>query len=212
MSEIENNNSIVPVPDEKKQQVQQTTNHDVTESKKQDTFVQTVIEKYEKKTAGFWIRFFAFVVDSLVAGAIVGILVNPIFYLMDWSFDESKWYAPMAIFSAIFYYAYFIITTKLWQQTLGKMIFGLKVVSIKDEKLTWLTVIFRELVGRFISNTISILYIMVAFMPKNQGLQDIIADTVVIHEKIYVKNKQTVLTKRNDDTDVDTDQTVTQTI
>lgn len=211
MSEIENNNSIVPVPNEEEQQ---TSSNATIESKpvekvQKTRFIPTVVEKYENKTAGFWIRFWAFVIDWLVIGAIVGLLVNPIFYLMDWSFDESVWYAPMSIISAIFYYAYFIVTTKIWQQTIGKMIFGLKVVSLNEEKLSWITVIFRELVGRFISNTVPVIYVMVAFMPKNQCLHDILNDTIVIHEKVYVKNEETIIKEVIIEEDLDS---ATQTI
>lgn len=152
-----------------------------------------IIETYEDKTAGFWIRFWAFILDSLVVAAVVGILVNPIFHLFDWSLDDTKWYAPIGIVSAIFYYTYFILMTKFYQQTLGKMVFGLKVVQVNGEKLTWLTVVFRELISRFISNKIPVIYIMVAFMPKNQSLSDIIADTTVIQEKVYVKGQKKVI-------------------
>lgn len=144
---------------------------------------------YEEKTAGFWMRFWAFSFDTLIVSAIVGILVNPIFHLFNWSLSESNWYAPMTIVSGLIYYIYFGITTKFWQQTIGKMIFGLKVKTVNGEKLDWMTLLFREVIGRFINNTIPILYILAAFMPKNQSIQDIVADTVVVHEKIYKKSE-----------------------
>lgn len=153
------------------------------------------VEEYEEKTAGFWIRFWAFITDSLIVSAVVGILVNPIFYIMNWDVAGSTWYAPITIISGIFYYAYFVITTKLWQQTVGKMIFGLKVKSINGEKLSWSTVLFRELVSRFINNTIMPLYFIVAFTPKNMGVHDYFADTIVVQEKVYVKNKKTMIKK-----------------
>lgn len=213
MSEFENNNSIVPTPNEEQPITHSNVEENEATPKAPTTkIVKTVVEEYEKKTAGFWVRFFAYIIDVLVVGAIVGILVNPIFYLMDWSFDESVWYAPMAIISAVFYYGYFILMTKICQQTVGKMILGLKVVSLKEEKPNWLTVIFRELVGRFISNTVKILYIMIAFMPKNQSLHDLLSDTVVIHEKVYVKNQKTIEKEEIIEEDFDTNQTAIETI
>jgi uncharacterized RDD family membrane protein YckC len=61
------------------------------------------------------------------------------------------------------------------------MVFGLKVIDLKNNELTWGTILFREWIGRFISATIIIGYIIVAFLPKKQGLHDIFTDTTVIH-------------------------------
>ncbi|MEK9199118.1 RDD family protein [Ureibacillus sp. FSL E2-3493] len=179
MSEFEKNDSNVSLP----------KNEAVPTMIKQTK----VIEQIEEKTAGFWMRLWAFTVDFLIVSAIVGIVVNPIFHFFDWSFSEERWYSPMTIISGLFYYAYFVLTTKYWQQTIGKMIFGLKVKSLHEEKLGWLTVLFREVVGRFISNKLPIIYIMVAFMPSNKGLNDIIADTVVVQEKVFIKRKKEII-------------------
>lgn len=170
-----------------------------TETNKESSLEQyttKIVDQYEEKTAGFWLRFWAFSFDSLIVTAIVGILVNPIFHLFDWSLSESNWYAPMTIISGLFYYGYFVITTKIWHQTVGKMIFGIRVKSVNGEKLDWLTVLFREIIGRFICNTIPIIYIMVAFMSKNKGLQDVIADTIVVHEKVFIKNTKEVISEK----------------
>lgn len=144
-------------------------------------------QQYALKTAGFWVRFWAFLIDSLVISAVIGICINPIFYVMDWSLSDSAWYAPISIISAIIYYAYFVLMTKFLGQTLGKMAFGLRVVSVKHENLAWSDVLFREWIGRFISNVFMLLYAFVAILPNNQGLHDYFADTKVVHEKIYVE-------------------------
>ncbi|MFT9820994.1 RDD family protein [Lysinibacillus sp. NPDC056185] len=144
-------------------------------------------KNYALKTAGFWIRFWAFLLDGFVITAIGGILVNPIFYLMDWSLSETVWYAPISILSAILYYSYFVLMTRFFGQTLGKMIFGLRVISLKHEKLTWSDVLFRDWIGRIINSIFMPLYILVGILPNNQGLHDYFADTTVVHEKIYIE-------------------------
>lgn len=154
------------------------------------------IEEYEEKTAGFWIRFWAFITDSLIVSAVIGILVNPFFYLLDLDLSSTDWYAPITIISGIVYYTYFVITTKIWQQTVGKMIFGLKVIPTHGEKLTWSSVLFREIVSRFINNTIMPLYLIVAFTPKNMGIQDYVADTLVVQEKVFVKNEKKIVKEK----------------
>lgn len=173
-------------------QVNDSSQSEITGQKKVVREVQ-IIEDFEERTAGFWIRFWAFLIDTAVVAAITGILVNPIFLLFGWDLHATDWYAPITIISGVFYYSYFVLTTKIWQQTLGKMIFGLKVIPTAQEKLTWSTVLFRELVGRLICNIMKVLYILVAFTPQNKGVHDYFADTVVIQEKVYVKNKKEIV-------------------
>lgn len=147
------------------------------------------VDGYEEKTAGFWLRFWAFIMDSLIVTAIIGIVVNPIFYVMDWDLTGLSWYAPISIISAVIYYLYFVLMTYYLKQTVGKMVFGLRVVSLHHDKLSFGTVLFREWIGRVISNTIVPLYLLVIFLDKNQALHDYFADTKVIQENVYVKVK-----------------------
>ncbi len=147
-------------------------------------------KSYTLKTAGFWIRFWAFLLDGFIVSAVVGILINPIFYLMDWSLSESVWYAPISIITAILYYSYFVLMTKFFGQTLGKMVFGLRVISLKHDQLTWSDVLFRDWIGRIINNIFMPLYILVVILPENQGLHDYFADTTVVHEKVYIEKAE----------------------
>lgn len=145
---------------------------------------------YTQKPAGFWMRFWAFLIDLGVIAAVIGIVINPIFHLMNWSFDESMWYAPIGIISGVVYYAYFVLMTKFLSQTVGKMVFGLKVKKENGEKLDWLTVLFREAIGRFISNAFfKIPYLLVVFSPNHKAIHDFAADTFVVHEEIFEKKE-----------------------
>jgi uncharacterized RDD family membrane protein YckC len=156
----------------------------------QQTIVPNPVEEYEEKTVGFWMRFFAFIIDQAIVSAVIGIVVYPIFQIFNWSLSDVRHFAPITIISTVFYYSYFILMTKYFGQTLGKMIFGLKVQKSNGQKLDWSTVIFRELIGRFINNTVWVLYLLVIFMPKNNSLADYFADTIVIQENVYVKKNK----------------------
>ena len=151
--------------------------HIVYQSEKNDTGTLSL------NFAGFWMRFWAYLLDLIVIGSIERIIINPIFQAVGLELHTVSMFAPISIATAITFYAYFVLMTKFFGQTLGKMVFGLRVVKLKGEKLSWGTVIFREWIGRFISTTIWITYIIVAFLPKKQGLHDLFADTTVIHEK-----------------------------
>lgn len=133
--------------------------------------------------AGFWMRFWAYLLDLIIIFSINGILVKPIFRAVGIPIISSEFFSAYSIATAIVFYAYFILMTKFYRQTLGKMVFGLKVIPLKGENLSWGTIIFREGVGRYISATFTILYTIIAFTPKKQGLHDIFAETSVIHER-----------------------------
>lgn len=133
--------------------------------------------------AGFWMRFWAYLLDLIVIGSIDRILINPIFRAIGLDLHSGNFFAPVTIATAITFYGYFVLMTKFFGQTLGKMVFGLRVIHLHGEKLTWSTVLFREWIGRFISTFIVILYLVVAFLPKKQGIHDLFADTTVVHEQ-----------------------------
>ncbi len=132
--------------------------------------------------AGFWMRFWAYLLDLIVIGSLGRILIKPIFRVLDLSLHDSSMFAPISIVTALVFYAYFVFMTKLFGQTLGKMVFGLKVVTLSGNPLSWNTILFREWIGRFISTTVLISYCIVAFLPKKQGLHDLFVDTTVIHK------------------------------
>lgn len=144
----------------------------------------------ETKTAGFWMRLWAYIIDLLIIGALTSIVVKPVFYLLDVTLEEYVWYAPFTIASAVVFYGYFVLMTKLVGQTIGKMIFGLRVIADNGKPLTWSAVLFREWIGRFICVKTIVFYFLVAVVPNNKGLHDLIADTVVVHEHTFLRKEK----------------------
>jgi len=150
---------------------------------------------------GFWMRFCSYLFDLLVVGAINGLLVYPVLRFIDGT-DSGGMFSVVSIATTIIYFTYFILMTKFFGQTLGKMIFGLKVISLKGVPLSWSTVLFRELIGRYIHTALTIftipllaiLYLVVAFTPKKQGIHDLIADTSVIHERTVIAKQKPAVT------------------
>lgn len=136
---------------------------------------------------GFWMRFWAYLLDLIVIFSINGMLVKPVFRAIGLPLSGGGILSGYGIVAAITFYLYFILLTKYYGQTLGKMVFGLKVISLRGENLSWRTVIFREWIGRYISATFQVLYIIVAFTSKKQGLHDLFAETIVIHERVKTK-------------------------
>lgn len=132
--------------------------------------------------AGFWMRFWAYLLDLIVIGSITRLLIYPLFRAVGIDTASGGLFSAINIAAAIIFYLYFILMTKWRGQTIGKMVFGLKVISLTETNLSWRTILFREWIGRYLSATIPFLYVLVAFLSKKQGLHDYFADTTVIHE------------------------------
>lgn len=145
-----------------------------------------IVEADNVRYAGFWMRLWAYLLDIMVISSIVRLVIKPVLRLMDVSVYETSLFTPITILSGTIFFLYFILMTKYFGQTLGKMVFGLRVIDLKGSKPSWGTIIFREFIGRFISGSMFLLkfgYILIGFLPKKQGLHDLFADTTVIHDK-----------------------------
>lgn len=132
--------------------------------------------------AGFWMRFWAYLLDLIVVGSLFRLLAKPVFRALDIEMSGGIFSAATFVSAAIFY-LYFVLMTKYFRQTLGKMVFGLAVIGMNGGRLTWADILFREWIGRFISSTIMVLYLVPAFHPKKQAIHDLFADTVVVHTR-----------------------------
>lgn len=127
------------------------------------------------KYAGFWIRFVAAIIDSLVL-MIPQIVVSGVLSitLRDNLISQLASYLVM--------WTYYIWMTNKYQATLGKKAVGIRVLSDKSEKLTLGQIILRETVGKLISMfTLLIGYIVAGVTARKQSLHDKIASTTVVY-------------------------------
>lgn len=149
----------------------------------------TQADAFQPKLAGFWTRFWAYLIDLIVIYAIAGLFIKPIFRVIDIPVSNPSFlfFTPYKITILIVLLIYFTLMTKYFQQTIGKIVLGIKVVPKLGAELSWGTLVFREVIGRFISKTLVLPYLLVAFMPKKEALHDIFADTCVVHEDTYEK-------------------------
>ena len=149
-------------------------------TQKTDNFSQKIMNL---PRAGFWMRFWAYVIDALIVGSISRLFIKPIFRLLDIPIDSSGIFSPFTVIDSIVFFGYFFIMTLLFAQTLGKMVMGVHVISLTRDKLDWKTLLFREWIGRYISAFFFLGYIVVAFNPRKQGFHDMFSDTAVLLDK-----------------------------
>lgn len=141
-------------------------------------------QENEYKYAGFWMRYWAYLIDVIIIFSINGILLSPLLFINGGIPLEIGFWTVNGILAGIIYYVYFLLMTKFWGQTVGKMILGIKVIREDEETLLWSDLIFREVIWRFIHNVIFILkllYLVIAFSPEKKGVHDMIGNTKVIH-------------------------------
>lgn len=136
----------------------------------------------ELETAGFWVRFAAYLVDSLILGVAMTILIVPAMFVAGRFLLENPglmmllYLVVMAL--ALAYPLWFWATSG---QTPGKKVLGLKVIREDGvEPLGWGTAGMRML-GYVVSGMILYIgFLMIGFSKDKKGLHDIIAKTRVV--------------------------------
>jgi uncharacterized RDD family membrane protein YckC len=136
--------------------------------------------------AGFWMRLWAFLLDLIAVFSLNMVFVSPFVNFTNLNGVSLGPFSFETFLGAVVFFMYFAIMTKLYGQTIGKMVMGLRVVSANTDELNWSQIVFREGVGRFLHQAfflLYVIYVMVAFTEKKQGLHDVIADTFVVHDR-----------------------------
>ncbi|MDO4566031.1 MAG: RDD family protein [Oscillospiraceae bacterium] len=132
--------------------------------------------------AGFFTRFFAFLLDCLVAG-IMALIVNGLLGLaLGSALDEYVLFSIRlrGVISWLVSALYFVLLTGFTGMTAGKRLLRIKVLSADGAKAGWWSVIYRETIGRYLSSLLGIGYLVLAFDRRHRGFHDMLADTRVV--------------------------------
>ncbi|PLR81410.1 hypothetical protein CVD25_20410 [Bacillus canaveralius] len=158
----------------------------------------------KKQYGGFWIRFAASLIDSIVVGIPMAILIIIIGFMLfnstgaidammtDSAYMEQELtdeeaiallgtYLVSVVVSLIVSTLYFAgLHASKWQATVGKKLLGLKVTDLNGNRISFWRSLGRYLAMMFLSSILLIGYIIAAFTEKKQSLHDLIAGTVVL--------------------------------
>lgn len=144
--------------------------------------------------AGFFVRFIAYAIDSMIATLIVGIVKLPFVFASsggtgflngNFIFDHSV----LDVFTYVGVTAYFVLLTYFSHSTLGKKLFRLQVVTQNGE-WTLVNVLYRETIGRFLSSIMCIGYLAVLVTKQKQGFHDMLSDTFVIYANMVSASQE----------------------
>lgn len=147
--------------------------------------------------AGFWERFVALLIDSILLGVVSNILSFALFQTTSFSqprIDPSSEEDPFGLLLSMYtemlpsmllgvvinwiYFAY--MESSANQATLGKMALNLKVTDLNGERISFGRATGRHFAKLISSFTLLIGYIMAAFTERKQALHDIVAGTLVL--------------------------------
>jgi len=143
---------------------------------------------------GFWLRVVATLLDSVIIGAVTVplaliFLLPAIIKLIHLA--QANQEPPVELFVPFFLMIPLVVagvwlyeallTSSSWQGTVGKRVLRLKVTDLAGNRIS-----FGRATGRFFAKLIlrialtSLVYIVVAFTERKQGLHDLIAGTLVM--------------------------------
>lgn len=149
--------------------------------------------------AEFWLRFVAFIIDSIILSVLYLLLYKPFFgMLLPIKYEEfaemtSQGYASVNAVSVSSYLGYaewtFIITTifyhaimesSRYQASLGKLALELKVTDGSGNPIRFSKALLRNGAKLISSAVLMIGFAMAAFTARKQALHDFIADTCIL--------------------------------
>jgi len=152
----------------------------------------------EVRYAGFWIRFVAFIIDTIIVSLFVGPLLWKIYgseYFQDYvdllqgridlTADRPMFAGPADMFVSLVLPAIAIVIFWIARAaTPGKMVLSLKIVDAN----TLAPLSTMQSIGRYLGYYVSMFgmmlgFLWIAFDARKQGWHDKLARTVVIHQR-----------------------------
>lgn len=141
------------------------------------------------KPAGFWIRFLAYVIDSIVVTIVNYAILIPMALMMpqlgilETGQNLTALLVNYGISAGVFLaYAIYFYTQK--GGTLGKLAFNMRVVDQQTgTKMTWIQVILREFIGKFLSAIVLMIgFIIAGVRSDKRALHDLMVGTQVLRK------------------------------
>ena len=118
---------------------------------------------------GFWIRFVAAIIDSVIVWVFFGVLSSLAYIL------------PVSVILLVGPLSYYWLFTGLKGQTPGKMLVGIKVVNVQGNRPGLASAALREIPGKLVSAIVFFLgFLWIAWDRQKQGWHDKIAITYVV--------------------------------
>jgi uncharacterized RDD family membrane protein YckC len=127
--------------------------------------------------AGFWIRFIALILDSIILGVVQFVLS----LVLGGFIDPETSIVVTTIMNLILTFIYFVwFQTKNNGQTFGKKVTRIRVANEDGGHVTIGRMTLREIVGKTVSTFILLIGFLMAAGKSKKALHDYIAKTIVV--------------------------------
>lgn len=137
---------------------------------------------------GFWVRAGAYLLDAVIIGVpqvLAQLVISPETMVPREPGDpmppaELAWFLVNVVVGWLYWAG---MHSSQYQATLGKLVFGLRVVDYHGERISFMRATGRHFATILSAMILMIGYIMVAFTRRRQALHDLIAQTVVVRKE-----------------------------
>lgn len=136
--------------------------------------------------AGFWIRFFAYLVDYFV---LLFITLATVFLIAagDGMGAGDTFSAMVMLASFLLSLLYFpLFNASAWQGTPGKRLLGIRLMRVDGQSISFLRALGRHLAQILSALILMIGYLMIGLTREKTGLHDLIAGTRVVYGRTGV--------------------------
>jgi uncharacterized RDD family membrane protein YckC len=134
--------------------------------------------------AGFWRRFAALLIDSLIAGVagfLIGFVIGIVVAASGGDDIDGGWSALINVVSVVGWFLYYaLMESSSYQATIGKIALGIQVTDLAGNRISFGRALGRNLAKLISTIILYIGFILAAFTERKQALHDMIAGTLVV--------------------------------
>lgn len=130
---------------------------------------------------GFWRRFFAFWIDTIllwIASAILTVSMGGNLFERDFGSPQTLLANSISLVVGWLYSA--LLESGPRQATLGQMVIGIQVTDLGHRRISFARATGRHFAQILCAVTLGVGYLMIAFTEKKQGLHDMVAGCLVV--------------------------------
>src|SRR5690606_3104753 len=141
---------------------------------------------------GFWIRFVAYMIDSILISIVYYMLLIPVAIIVPGvanpEMASNAAVGAIIVSYGVFFAIYIAYMVYFYTQkggTLGKLALNIRVINLNTgARMTWGQVIMREIFGKFLSGLILLIgYIMAGLRSDKRALHDLLAGSQCLRKK-----------------------------